>query len=200
MVTCFFTQEKDDREEASGPLLSTQWHLNSLSPCNSTSHMLHFLLLLTYADLIFKVRARTKTRKRLICLSLCWLRMHTWFSSIKMTSDCRSVHVSHNIKIGYTHTNTQKERIHQNKTPSWHILSLPNNSCTDWEINIISATEKQSDTTRCSEPVTKPERSASALSECGIKPFMLQESMWKQVHFRGISDGDCCSQNTSQNV
>lgn len=55
------TQEQDDHEGATDPYHAS----NGISiPCLCviTSHTLHFLSLLTYADPIFKVRARTKQR------------------------------------------------------------------------------------------------------------------------------------------
>lgn len=55
------TQEQDDHEGATDPYRAS----NGISiPCLCviTSHTLHFLSLLTYADPIFKVRARTKHR------------------------------------------------------------------------------------------------------------------------------------------
>lgn len=63
------TQEQDDHEGATDPYRAS----NGISiPCLCviTSHTLHFLSLLTYADPIFKVRARTKQRNGFFCVSL----------------------------------------------------------------------------------------------------------------------------------
>lgn len=134
------TEEQEEHEGAADPYCASNGiYIPCL--CVITFHTLHPLLLLTYADPIFKVRACAKAQK-LFFLGL--------FVSLMLTTKCLSVYfhlfnlLKTEVKIRPCITKTkrkERQRIHQKKKKtSWRILSLKNNTCTELEINIISAT------------------------------------------------------------
>lgn len=166
------------------PLLLFQWHLHSLSLRNNISHAALFFLLLTYADPIFKVRACTKGEK-----------LFSFFSFFLRTVKSVYFHLFNLLKTKMKIRPHKTKRQRKEKSLAAFFL-WQNNSCTELEINIISATEKKPTKKQKKKNNQTPDRVShkaemlrvftSPLNQCRIKPISLQEGTQKQTHFEAF--------------